>query len=472
MAIRMKRITLLFVLFFCSGRSFAQPVGSSQVMSKVVISATDTLRLSFVSDSSLYTEGWDTLAQAKFWRDVICMSSDTCIINVASCRKPLDKVSRTLWMNQSELEKKIYKDSICSLNCFDEGTNLFVTSGKAEFYELKKVLPDISKAIRVFQQNNCDPFYAQAILLIESPGKSKAKSYVGANGPFQLMKSVARKYGLRVTKGHDDRSDLEKSGRAAAKLINSSCVAYVKKFLNERSIAYSETDLWFRLLVLHAYHAGAGSVHCVINQLNPSGGGVDLFRQIWQTECGRFKNESQNYSQIALASLVSFDEIINHDKDTVFLVQGDKYMKAYNRKSFKPLEAFDYLNKCLSYYENDVIDGTLPYDNFLKKINFVRKEFLFIAQHVTGADDKISLNPYPASENHVDEFAMKLLKRQRYDEAIKVLKLNIDMHPTSSDAYTSLARAYSVSGNKQLAAIYSNRSVALSKKESMKGSSE
>ena len=41
------------------------------------------------------------------------------------------------------------------------------------FREFGKVLPDISKAIRVFQQNDVDPWYAQTILLIESPGKTR-----------------------------------------------------------------------------------------------------------------------------------------------------------------------------------------------------------------------------------------------------------------------------------------------------------
>ncbi len=466
----MSRISFIFLFLVYSSVAFSQTDGSFQLVNKVVISYNDTAHLSFVNDSSLYKEGWDTLAQAKFWKDIICMNSDSCIINVASCRKPLDKVSRSIWMNQNELEKTRYKDSVCSAYCYDAGTNLFVTSGKSEFYELKKVLPDVSKAIRVFCENNCDPFYAQAILLIESPGKNKSKSYVGANGPFQLMASVARKYGLKVSRSRDDRTDLEKAARVAAKLLNKSCVAYVKQYLNERSITYNEADLWFRLLVLHAYHAGAGSVHCVIEQLNPSKGGVDLFMQIWQTECGRFKNQSQNYSQIALASLMSFDEIINHDGDTVFLVQGDKYLKDYSRKTFKPVNAFEYLNKCMSAYETDLIDGTIPYDNFMRKINFIRKEFVFIASHITGNTDRISLNQYPATENHVDSFATALLRHLRYDEAIKLLKLNIDMHPASTIAYESLAKAYSFSGDKRMAAIYNNRSVALGRKESMKGS--
>jgi tetratricopeptide (TPR) repeat protein len=222
--------------------------------------------------------------------------------------------------------------------------------------------------------------------------------------------------------------------------------------------------------VLHAYHAGAGNVHCVINQLNPTNGGVDLFKQIWQTECGRFKNESQNYSQIALASLSSFYAIINLDRDTVFLVQGDKFLKNYHRKSLKPWEAYNFLTKSLFAYETDLVDGTIPYDQFIRRISAIRKEFLFLAQHIAGDENKISLNLYPASENHVDELATRLIRYQRFDEAIKLLKMNIEMHPASVEAYTSLAKAYSSSGNKQLAAIYSNRSVALSKKEGLKGS--
>ena len=454
----------MFILFASKG-AFAV-TGDEHVVEKVVITWHDTLRLNFVSDPVLYSEGWDTLPQALFWKDVICMSSDSCIVNVAHCRQPIERVSRNAWMDQSEEAKSRYKDSVCSASCYNPGTSIFVTSGKAEFYELKKVLPDISKAIKVFRQNNCDPFYAQAILLIESPGKNKSKSYVGANGPFQLMRSVAKKYGLRVTKNRDDRTDLEKSAKVAAKLLNAGCVAYVKQYLDERSISYRETDLWFRLLVLHAYHAGAGSVRCVINQLNPDKGGVDLFRQIWQTECGLFKNESQNYSQIALASLVSFDEIINRDGgDTVYLVRGDKMMKHFNRKIYRSVNGYDYLNTCLVAYEADLVDGTIPFDPFMKRVGVIRKELLHIATKISGVDERISINQFPASEEHVDSLAMSLLKHQRFEEAIKLLKLNIDMHPSSIAAYDSLARAYSASGNKQLALIYSNRSVALGRNQ-------
>ena len=459
----MKRILVLLCCIAFSSTMRGETIGATQVVVKTVITAKDTLRLQFLRDSSLYKEGWDTLAQARFWRDVISMSSDSCIINVASCRKPVDIVSRSIWMNQTESEKDFFKDSVCVANCLDSATNLYVTAGKGEFYEVKKTLQDISKAITVFEEQDCDPWYAQAILLIESPGKSKARSYVGAGGPFQLMKSVAKRYGLRITKTHDDRSDLEKAGRVAAKLLKAGCIANVKKYLDERGIVYKETDIWFRLLVLHAYHAGAGNVHCVINALNPSQGGVQLFQQIWQTTCGGFKNESQNYSQIALASLVNFDQLVQQDGDTVFLVQGDKYLRKYHRKGLKPWEAYESLTNILRHYEQDFIDDMISYDYFMKRVNAIRKEYTYIASSVTNSDKEISLRKYPASEEHLNQLAASLTKRQRYEDAVKMLKLNLDMNPDSPAIQDSLEKAMRMSGAKSTIRQTNSKSASVSR---------
>ena len=101
-----KAFILLLIL---PGLACAQGNGSSQVVEKTVISYNDTMRLNFLHDASIYTEGWDTLNQTKFWREVINLSSDTCIINVASCRQPLDKVCRGEWMQLTEDEKKIHQ---------------------------------------------------------------------------------------------------------------------------------------------------------------------------------------------------------------------------------------------------------------------------------------------------------------------------------------------------------------------------
>jgi hypothetical protein len=422
---------------------------SSQLVTKTIVSWNDTVRMQFQFDKAFFDQGWDTLPQVRFWKEVINLTSDTCIINIASCRKPVQRVSRTAWLDQSEAEKTCYKDSLCSAHCLEQGTNLFVTAGKGEFYEVKKTLSLVSEAVEAFEQSGCDPWYAQTILLIESPGKLKTKSSVGASGPFQLMPSVARRYGLRVTKYVDDRSDVRKAAKAAARLINTACIPHIRTYLDARGITYQQTDLWFRLLVLHAYHAGAGNVRCVIDAINPVSGGIPLIQQVWQTTCGGFKNESQNYSQIALASILNFDELIGLDGDTVYLVRGDKLMHEYRqfKGSMLPLEAYDFLRQAMSTYEKDFVDDMIPYDQFMSRISMVRTEFSRIAASIGFNDGDIHLKEYPASEGHITSLANELTKRRRYDDAIRLLRLNLDLHPQSSAVVDTLVRTYRLTGD-------------------------
>jgi hypothetical protein len=432
---------------------------SSESVRKVVVSWQDTTEMHFLRDPGFFAQGWNTLPQVSFWKQVINMSGDSCIVNIASCRKPVGRVSREVWMGQTESEKVCYKDSVCTTHCLEPGSAIFVTAGKGEFYEVKKTLPLINTAIESFEAAGCDPWYAQTILLIESPGKLKVKSYVGASGPFQLMPSVARRYGLRVTKYVDERSDIRKSARAAARLINTSCIPYIRRFLDEHCVEYKEHDLWFRLLVLHAYHAGAGNVRCVIDQLKPSSGGIPLMQQVWSTTCGGFKNESQNYSQIALASWLNFSELIDMDGDTVYLVRGDKLMHEYHRlrPQMKSYEAHEFLQAIMAAYEKDFIDEMIPYDDFMFRIGKIRAEFTLLARLVMpGVADPV-LKAYPSDESHITLVAAELTKRRRYQEAIRLLRLNLDLHPNSADLQDRLSKTYLLLGDRKSAELYARR---------------
>jgi hypothetical protein len=60
--------------------------------------------------------------------------------------------------------------------------------------------------------------------------------------------------------------------------------------------------------VLHIYHAGAGNVRLAVNKMAPTQGGQEFIKRLWQTETARFKNASQNYSQVALAAMVIMHE--------------------------------------------------------------------------------------------------------------------------------------------------------------------
>ena len=269
----------------------------------------DSTNYSSINTDVLLEERWDLLAQPNFWKEVMLLSEDSCIINVASTRQILGKDSFICWKEQTEAEKKAYKDSVRKRYNLPADTRIYVTSGKSNFYQLEKVLPSIDRAIPIFQKAGTDPWYAQAILLIESPGKIEY-SNVGAYGPFQLMKSVARSHGLIVNSKVDERKDFDKSAQGAASLIQKTCIPEARRILTAQNIDFDENDLWFKLFVLHIYHAGAGNVEGLLKSMDTIPQGKDLITKMWQSEWGGFKNASQNYSQVALAALLNLREII------------------------------------------------------------------------------------------------------------------------------------------------------------------
>ena len=256
----------------------------------------------------IYKDNWHTLPQTLFWKQIITLSPDSCLINVACNRKVLHKVSYHEWMKKTEPQKEFFKDSLKLVHALAAAEKINVTTGKNDFYKIKEVSPNITKGIQLFQKFGVDPWYAQAILLIESPAQLK-KSESGAYGAFQLMPSVARNYGLIVNASVDERESFERSAFGAAQLISRSCIPSVKSILQAHNIPYNETDLWFRLLVMHVYHAGATNVRAVINKIQPTQGGQELIKQIWATTAGSFGNSSQNYTQVALATQILLHEI-------------------------------------------------------------------------------------------------------------------------------------------------------------------
>ena len=280
---------------------------------EVTLHEQDTLLMNFVKTPDLFKEGWDTLAQPSFWKFVMKMSPQNSILNVASTRQVLAVMSLSEWNALSDEQKEEKKVELRKTNQLPADTRIFMTTGKSDFFQFEKVFSSISRGVKIFAENETDPWYAQSILMIESPGKI-AYSSVGALGPFQLMKSVARNHGLRVDNTIDEREDFDKSAKASAHLIRTSCVPEAKRILRKFDINVTEEDqykLWFRLLVMHCYHAGAGNVDGVLtNVVKPTSGDNSIITTIWQSEFGGFKNASQNYSQLALAALLILDDLI------------------------------------------------------------------------------------------------------------------------------------------------------------------
>ena len=276
----------------------------------------DSVAVSYIGNERLYSEAWDTLSHPQFWKRVMRLSADSCVINIAKNRQIVAQMSVDNWESMSESQKEAYREGIRVKYNLSSSDKIYMTTGKADFYAFDLVLPSVSKGVEVFRQEGVDPWYAQAILMIESPGKL-ARSNVGAYGPFQLMPSVARSHGLTVNSTLDERKDFVRSAQGAASLIKNTCIPEAKKILANYYIGYNETDLWFRLFVLHIYHAGASNVASVMRAIDPKHGSPALIQTMWQTSAGKFRNASQKYTQLALAAMLILDEMILEDCDYI-----------------------------------------------------------------------------------------------------------------------------------------------------------
>ena len=69
-------------------------------------------------------------------------------------------------------------------------------------------------------------------------------------------------------------------------------------------------------------------------------------------------------------------------------------------------------------------------------------------------------------ERVLNNFGYDLLQKKRVKEAIEIFKLNVDEYPKSGNTYDSLAEAYMINGDNQLAIQYYEKSVAIDPKNS------
>lgn len=310
------KLTLLSICIILSTQLIQAQKGASWEHEKLWIADEHNSNL-ILENEQIYSERWNILPQALFWRRIMKLSSDSCLVNVASTRQILESIDSKEWYALNKTQKLNFREEMRLKHNIQNGEKIYVTSGKSDFYKFEEVYPTLREGITVFDEMCIDPWYAQSILLIESPGQLK-KSISGAYGAFQLMPGVARAQGLTVNKTTDERKSFEKSAAAAAKLIKNICIPEAKKILNTHELSYSENDLWFRFLVLHIYHAGAGNVAAVLNVINPKEGSQELIKSMWQNKAAGFGNCSQNYSQLAIASqLILHDMVYSNCEDVI-----------------------------------------------------------------------------------------------------------------------------------------------------------
>lgn len=262
----------------------------------------------YILDSSLYKLKVDTLPQVRFWRQIMNLHQDSALLCFAHNREVLQKVSLKDWDSQADQLRQCYRDSVRISRGLDSTHRILLTTGKKFFYDFEKTYQNFHGGINCFVENGVDPWYAQAILLIESPNKLQ-KSNAGAYGPFQLMKDVARMYGLKVNRQMDERANFERSAFAASSLIKYVCIPRAHMILDSLGIKnQNENELWFKLMVMHIYHAGYSNVQNALFTFMPKEGNLDMICKLWQARTGRFKSASQNYSQLILAAMLEMND--------------------------------------------------------------------------------------------------------------------------------------------------------------------
>lgn len=454
--------TALVATFLLASAMVQAQLRPRQYTERTLVTYNDTLTGKFLYVPDLYEQQWDTLAQPNFWKTVMELSGDSAVLNIAASRTILDVVAASWWSPKSDSWKDAYKDSVRKAYGLESDARIYYTSGKSFFYRIDKTLGNIHRALPVFDSMGVDPWYAQTILLIESPNSHNTSSSAGARGPFQLMKSVATKRGLIVNSRMDEREDLVKAGGAAAKLIRDVCIPETKRMLDARGITYQEDDLWFRLLVMHSYHAGAGNVKAALDVIKPTEGGIPLITQLWKTEAKGFRNASQNYSQVALASLLRLDHYLN-SADTFLLLEGDRMFQAYKadpKASTDPLATMD---ACIELYEADLLENRTPFPAFLERVRTVEAEKTAI---IEAQGNELKFKRYPKSQKHLNKIGYKLLRAKRFKDAIAAFQLNVDNHPKSWNAWDSLGEGYMKKGEKSKAIECYEKSLELNPKSS------
>jgi membrane-bound lytic murein transglycosylase D len=110
----------------------------------------------------------------------------------------------------------------------------------------EKIQPQFYLIESIFNEYEL-PGELKYLAIVESQLQTRARSHMGAVGPWQFMPVTARAMGLKVTRSIDERRDLTKSTHAAAKYL---------RYL------FKEYGDW--LLVIAAYNGGPGNVNKAI----------------------------------------------------------------------------------------------------------------------------------------------------------------------------------------------------------------
>ena len=110
-----------------------------------------------LESEQMYTERWNILPQALFWKRIMKLSKDSCLVNVASSRQILQSIDSREWYGLNKTQKLNYREHMRIKHNIPVGEKIYVTSGKSDFYKFEEVYPTLREGITVFDEMCVDP---------------------------------------------------------------------------------------------------------------------------------------------------------------------------------------------------------------------------------------------------------------------------------------------------------------------------
>jgi tetratricopeptide (TPR) repeat protein len=150
--------------------------------------------------------------------------------------------------------------------------------------------------------------------------------------------------------------------------------------------------------------------------------------------------------------------MIQQDNDTVYLVTGDKKLREYYGKTAVCVDTLAFLESCLTDFEADLVQGTIPMDYFITRTASVRREMEKYYKRNGVATTEVA---YRESER-LHTLGNELMYKRKFNEAILIFQLGLEKNPISPATYDSLGKAYRKIGNIDLAEKYARKSRELS----------
>lgn len=127
----------------------------------------------------------------------------------------LSSFAEKLTASPAQRSAESFKNTLAGLAVPEEFASTRTGSMPVAMKRVQQLRPLLEPILR---EEGLPPELA-AVVLVESGGQATALSPKGARGLWQFMPETARRYGLTVTPQRDERLDVQKSTRAAARYL-------------------------------------------------------------------------------------------------------------------------------------------------------------------------------------------------------------------------------------------------------------